>query len=106
VRVRIVQEAETEAAEAAEWYEERRQGLGIDFLDAFSRALEAIEQHPRRYLRISVRPTHREVRRILLKRFPYKVIFEIRSDEVLVLAVAHVRRHPTYWRRRNGPSST
>ena len=46
--------------------------------------------------------TTQEVRRFVLERFPYTVIFEVLADRVLVLAVAHARRRPNYWKRRRG----
>jgi hypothetical protein len=52
VRVRILAEAETEAQEAALWYEQQRQGLGVEFLDSFEGALRAIEITPQGFTRI------------------------------------------------------
>jgi plasmid stabilization system protein ParE len=93
-------EAEAEAQEAARWYEERQLGLGLEFLDSLTKALEAVENHPHYYPPLAVTRPAREVRRALLGRFPYKIIFEIRADEVLVLAVAHAKRRPNYWKKR------
>src|SRR5207253_486223 len=76
VRVRLLAEAEAEAQEAAQWYDGRQAGLGDAFLSALSVGLEAIELHPTRCARVSNVLARREVRRFLLKRFPYKVIFE------------------------------
>jgi toxin ParE1/3/4 len=100
VTVRVLTEAESEVAEAAQWYEEQREGLGLEFLDSFSGAVESIEQHPQRFLQIKVGRTAREVRRALFRRFPYKVVFEVRPDEILILAVAHDKRRPYYWKKR------
>jgi toxin ParE1/3/4 len=97
----MLPEAETEAEEAAGWYEEQLRGFGFDFLDALAIALEAIEKYPRRHAKVPGRFRSREVRRVLLQRFPYKVIYEVRPRESVVLAIAHGRRRPTYWRRRN-----
>jgi plasmid stabilization system protein ParE len=99
--VRLLDEAEEEAREAARWYEERRPGLGEAFLQALADALEAIEKHPTRHAAVSGVPANRQVRRFLLGRFPYKLVYEILTSEVLVLAVAHTRRHPTYWKNRS-----
>jgi hypothetical protein len=100
VTLRILAEAEEETQEAARWYEARRSNLGQEFLDAVSLRLEAIEQHPRRFVRLETLRTKREVRRCFLQRFPFKIIYEIRSDQTLVLAVAHFRQRPNYWRKR------
>lgn len=102
MRVRIVAEAETEAQEAALWYEQQRQGLGVEFLDSFEGALRAIGITPQGFTRIRRVGSSREVRHFVLQRFPYRIVYEVRSDEVLVLAVAHVRRRPFYWKKREG----
>jgi hypothetical protein len=104
MKVRMLPEAETEAQEAASWYENQLRGLGFDFMDALAIALEAIEKYPRRHAKVPGRFGSREVRRVLLQRFPYKVVYEVRPRESVVLAVAHEGRRPAYWRRRNGPS--
>lgn len=100
VKLRILVQAETEAAEAARWHEEKQPGLGFQFIDSLTRALESIERFPRRNPRLEKIGASREVRRILLQKFSYKVIFEILEEEILVLAVAHQKRRPYYWRRR------
>ncbi len=102
MNLRVLAEAEDEAQEAARWYEERENGLGFEFLDELSDVLQTIERRPRNFPRVEgIGPT-REVRRMLLGRFPFKIINEIRTDEVLVLAIAHDRRRPNYWKRRKG----
>ena len=101
MNVRILEEAEEEAEEAARWYERRRRGLGVEFLDSLSRGLEAIEQQPQAFTRLPTVGSAREVRHFVLQRFPYKIIYEVRLDEVLVLAIAHVRRRPNYWMKRS-----
>ena len=87
--------------EADQWYEEKRPGLGEDFLKELESAYLRVEDHPHRYARLTVPSMKdREFRRLLLRRFPYKVIYEIRSEVVVVLAVAHGRRRPNYWLER------
>ena len=102
MRVRLLAEAEDEAREAARWYDERQPDLGLDFLDAVARALEAIEATPQRFGRVPKLRTQRDVRRYILPRFPYTIVYEVLADEVLVLAVAHDRRRPHYWKYRRG----
>jgi toxin ParE1/3/4 len=100
--VRLHQEAEAESQEAARWYDQRKQGMGERFLQALAGALEAIERTPRLFSTVPEMPAGREVRRILVERFPYAVIYEVRGDEIIVLAVSHTSRHPDYWKDRNG----
>jgi toxin ParE1/3/4 len=45
-------------------------------------------------------PLPRELRRFLLKVFPYRIIYRVQGEEIVVYAVAHVRRRPGYWRKR------
>jgi toxin ParE1/3/4 len=100
MRVRLLEEAETEAQEAAGWYDERQAGLGQQFLDTLTHALEMIERQPQAFPRVSTNDATREVRRCVLQRFPYLLFYEVRAEEALVLAVAHARRRPNYWQHR------
>jgi toxin ParE1/3/4 len=100
VRVRLLDEADAEAEEAARWYEQREAGLGFEFLDSLAAVYRAIEDQPERFARLETAPAHRNVHRYLLERFPYYVVYEILANEVVVLAVAHGRRRPNYWKKR------
>jgi len=91
----IRQEAEADLAEAYQYYEVCRNGLGADFLLCVEEALEKITRNPRRYKII-----HKNCSRIFVHRFPYGVYFVIREDRVIVLAVMHARKHPTNWKIR------
>ena len=94
--VRISEEAEAEAAEASRWYNARRPGLGDEFLVALDEALERIELKPERGSR-SPGVSSGDVRRVIMRRFPYDVVYIELPDRVQVLAVAHERRRPGYW---------
>lgn len=85
-------QARAEVAEAYDWYELRRSGLGERFLSVLGETLNAIEQAPRRYPRI-----RGEVRRACLKRFPYCVLYLAEPAEVVVIAVFHSARDPRRW---------
>ena len=88
--------AEEDIAEAARWYEERSPGLGTEFLRAVDVALAEIARMPQRY------PLVRgELRRALLRRFPYAVFFVARADLVSVVACLHARRDPRRWQERS-----
>jgi plasmid stabilization system protein ParE len=97
---RLIPEADAEIDAAARWYQEQVKGLGEQFLDELVDSLHAIEKHPRRYAPYPRAPKDRDVRRCLLRRFPYLIIYEVRHADVLVLAVAHAKRRPNYWRDR------
>jgi plasmid stabilization system protein ParE len=100
MNLRILPEAEAEILAAAQWYESRRSGLSELFLAAVDDAIQAIQRSPKRYPRpVGVR-TKRNVRRFLLSEFPYSVVYEIASEEIMVAAIAHAHRRPGYWRKR------
>jgi len=98
--IRVLDEAAEDMREAAEWYEGRRAGLGDEFLDQIQAAFTAIERTPSGFSSVTPALPGREVRRFVVTRFPYSVVYEVRSDEVVVLAVAHQRRRPDWWHSR------
>jgi toxin ParE1/3/4 len=87
--------AEEEIREAARFYETRSQGLGAAFLEIVEQALAGVEGNPLRFPAV-----YRDLRRALLKRFPYGVFFRIRSNRIRVVAVMHLSRSPDRWRKR------
>jgi toxin ParE1/3/4 len=87
--------ARRELLEAAQWYEARRPGLGREFLVEIERAVNAAAEQPLRFPR-----THREIRCVRVRRFPYSVFFLPEPHRVVVLAVFHARRNPLVWQRR------
>lgn len=86
-------EAEQDLRASYDWYEEQHQGLGDDFLAVVQTALERISNFPR-----SAPVVHRDVRRVLLKRYPNSVLYVLEVDRVIVLAVYHGRRDPEGWK--------
>jgi plasmid stabilization system protein ParE len=86
-----------ELGEAAAWYESKRPGLGAEFLEALERAMPRVLEMPASFPQILARPP---VRRALVDRFPYAVVFMERGDEIHVLAYAHAKRRPLYWAPR------
>ena len=89
------QEARSDLAGAAAWYEDQRPGLGSDFVAEARQLFQRIAEHPAQFRAVS-----KDVRRGQLKRFPYNVYFGVDAEEVLILAVIHKRRHPDIWRQR------
>lgn len=80
---------------AREWYEARRPGLGEEFLAAVERCTERISTNPALFSTV-----HRDVRRVMVWRFPFAVFFVLGDDAVQVIAVLHVRRDPGVWQTR------
>jgi plasmid stabilization system protein ParE len=87
--------AEDEAQRAAQWYEQESAGLGSAFLEVVEQTLEEIVENP---FRFSV--VFQDVRRALLKRFPYGVFFRLRDPRIRVIAIVHLARDPSRWQKR------
>jgi plasmid stabilization system protein ParE len=96
--VRFSEPASDELAEAVHWYETRRAGLGGDFFDAVVAAVTLIETSPEIGQTIS---TDGRTRRTLVARFPYHVVYRLRPTEIVIVAVAHLKRRPGYWKNRS-----
>lgn len=88
-------EAEAELGEAAEWYEARGIGLGAEFLRAIDMAIASIGRNPFGYQTV-----FGDVRRALLRRFPYSVIYSVIDNEIVIVACIHGRRDPKRWQER------
>jgi toxin ParE1/3/4 len=87
--------AEFELNDAASFFEHERQGLGFRFLATVETALAQIRQNPHTSPIIL-----RDVRRKVLRKFPYSIMFTIKPDRIRVLAIASQKRRPFYWRGR------
>jgi plasmid stabilization system protein ParE len=89
-------EAESELADAYGWYEEQRSGLGEELLLSIEATLEAIRENPEQFPVV-----HQDVRRALIRRFPYGVFYLVEKEAVVVLAIFHARRDPKRWQSRS-----
>lgn len=96
--VRSSDQASEELAEAVRWYETRRAGLGGEFFDAVVAALTIIESRPEIGTTISA---DGQTRRVLVARFPYQVVYRLRPTEIAIVAIAHLKRRPEYWKNRS-----
>ena len=91
-------EAADEYAAAFLWYDERGAGLAAAFVGEIGRALRLIRETPDRWPRYGARH-----RRILVRRFPYSLIYLLAPERIWIVAVAHTSRKPGYWRTRRVP---
>jgi len=92
VKVVIDEAAQHEMQEAALFYENCREGLGLEFLNAVDFGLNQVRLHPNTWRKLKGR-----FRRYLLNRFPYALIYTIEDDTVYVAAIMHLKRKPGYW---------
>jgi plasmid stabilization system protein ParE len=95
VTVVVTAEAEADIDEAAQQYEQRSAGLGVDFVARVRDALAAVGANPNLYGEVDD-----GIRRAPTKRFPYGVFYRRRGDRVVVIAVLHNRRDPSIWQAR------
>ena len=91
--------ARDELAEAKRFYNRQQQGLGESFQREAEAAAKLIQERPLAW-QIEVEP----VRRFLSDRFPYKMLYIIRAERIVVIAIAHQHRQPDYWVDRVDPA--
>jgi len=104
VRLEIHPEARAELRRAAWWYDERRSGLGVEFVAEVSAALDRMAEVPESYPPWPrTRTASPIIRKATVHRFPYVIASEKHNQHILVLAVAHARRRPLYWLTRASP---
>lgn len=80
-------EAERDLAAARDWYDQKRAGLGDEFLDAVALALRELERDPECY-----RFYYRNFRRVLLRRFPYKIYYQVLGERLVIFRVLHAKQ--------------
>lgn len=95
MRVIYHPEAEKELLEAADYYSTKVSGLGAELLDEIEGAVEDIRIDPFRFPILED-----DIRRSILKRFPYSIYYRVVGDAVRILVIKHHRRHPDYWKGR------
>jgi toxin ParE1/3/4 len=79
--------AEADLQEAKSWYDFQRSGLGAEFVDAFRQAIRLLEKAPER------QPLYyRGFRRLMTRRFPYKIFYRLEGEQIIVFRVLHSKR--------------
>ena len=89
-------EAEAEVQQAFDWYEEQSEGLGLEFLRAIEACLAGVTRNPFAYTFVKVP----NVRRAVVRRFPYALFYLVADEAIVVIAVFNVKRRPIDWLRR------
>lgn len=92
MKVRFLVPARLELDDAVDWYNLQSSGLGHEFLDELDRAVRRVVLLPTSCTEIET-----GLRRCLLSRFPYGLIYGIEEKTIIVVAVAHLHREPRYW---------
>lgn len=99
-RLRFAPSVEAEIEAAGDHYDDQRPGLGSEFLDAIEDALQRLVEQPLAHGFVPETEPHEAIRQVVVRRFPYRIVFQQRAEDLLVLACMHVRREPGYWRFR------
>ena len=94
-KVEFHEEASLEYEAAVEWYRERNFLAASRFVDAISRGMDLIVEAPHRWPASS-----HDTRRFILQRFPFAIVYRELPAAIQVLAIAHARRKPGYWKQR------
>jgi toxin ParE1/3/4 len=94
--IRTAKPASEELTAAVQWYERQRLGLGGEFFDAIRGTIDRISETPEAGSSFGTL----DARRMLVAKFPYQIVYRISADEIRILAFAHLRRRPGFWRHR------
>ncbi len=97
MRILFRPQARSEVLAAQAWYESRATGLGLEFARAVDAAVASAVRNPGAFALIAG-----SWRRVLLRRFPFSLVYRVRGDEFLVIAVFHHHRDPSQLARRAG----
>jgi plasmid stabilization system protein ParE len=94
-RLRFLPQAEAELLHEIEYYSKAREGAGIRFQAAVEYSLDRALRHP-----MSGAPCHQGTRSLLVKGFPFSIVYRPSDGGLLVVAIAAHRRQPGYWLSR------
>jgi hypothetical protein len=94
-QVVFLPEAEMEMLESAKFYESQATSLGVEYISGVEYAVTAIAESPTTWPIIEG-----ELRRRLVRRFPFGILYRIEPTEIVIVAVSHLRRKPGYWKKR------
>ncbi len=97
MNIEFLEPATTELYEAIVFYNIQRQGLGLEFAKEVQDTIERIKLNPEAWSTIS---KSKQARRCLTNRFPYGIIYQIRKNAILIVAVMHLKRRPQTWQSR------
>ena len=95
MNVKVYDAAKLELEEGIQWYEEQNKGLGFKFSFEIHETIKRILAFPESYSEIDLK-----IRRALVKKFPYGIIYTINEENIEIVAVANLHRIPLYWATR------
>jgi plasmid stabilization system protein ParE len=89
-------EAEEDIKDAFLWYESQSPGLGTEFFRCIDASFSLISRNPELFAKI-----YQQIRRVLVRRFPYGIFYIFDNANIIILAVMHISRHPRRWQNRS-----
>jgi hypothetical protein len=95
LKVVFLSPARREFVEAVKYYEQQHSGLGRDFRDEVYATIERVNIFPESWQLLVGK-----IRRCQTQRFPYGVIYTVENNRLVIIAIAHLHRQPSYWRKR------
>ena len=87
--------AEKDIDEAFLWFELQKEGLGFEFIESISETFEKIMNYP-----FANQLAYKNLRKTVIKRFPYLIFYFVDNDLIHIVAVMHSRRNPNFWKQR------
>jgi toxin ParE1/3/4 len=93
-------EALAEYEDAVAYYEKRQQGLGARLIQELDEAVALALEFPEAFASVPETPVAFGLRWVMLRTFPIKLVYTVRDDALLLVAVFHARRRPGYWLER------
>jgi len=92
---RFTPDADAELTQAREWYSHQRKDLDLEFIKCIDDTVSRIVNNPHLFPIV-----YRDLRRALVRRFPYAIIYQIGAVEIQIVAVSHSSRDPDSWKVR------
>lgn len=95
MKIRFLTLAQQEVDDAVFWYGNQAEDISHEFLDELDRAVRLVKSYPLAFTEVEP-----EIRRCLLARFPYALIYGLEQEAIVVIALAHLHGQPGYWADR------
>ncbi|PRM99505.1 type II toxin-antitoxin system RelE/ParE family toxin [Aliarcobacter cryaerophilus] len=92
MKVLFLELAEQEFYDSQEYYEEHQTNLGNKFTSEVYNALKRIQKFPSMFIKVK-----KDIRKCIINKFPFNILYSIEGDIILVIAIAHHHRNPDYW---------
>ena len=95
MKIKIHELANNEFKDAIDWYENQSKGLGNRFKETVINQIKKIDKNPEWFLKETD-----NIYKAYIPKFPYKILFSINKDMLIIWAIAHMHREPWYWQSR------